>query len=444
MAFYIRKAFKTGPIRFNLSKSGLGLSAGVTGARVGISSRGLYVHGGRHGLYYRKYAGVRGKRSTGHKTVGSKNFDNESNRTPTPADTSVGTFGSTGSVRNTVSVFRDTGVTYPYPIQVPIASETITELADVKIISRPIKILVGTSVLLLMLSMVIEGATLLKTGALALTSSVIFWILWNYYWRSKSIGYLDAVIDALSENNNLPQPREVSIESLPSSWRELLHLNVHAVAGELAINSADIDEMDVMKELDIHYQADSRKVATIRGNLLNSFLDQLIEDHTITFEEEELFRSLISSINMHENTKSSLLQRVEYYGRVREAINRALEPIDVDVPLVRGESAYEVFKSVRMLNERVLHRFQRNSVQYRETGYEVETEGTLMLTDRRIILIGRGSREFRLNKILDITADPEAGVIELTVTDRKNPVVLTAPDILVVAARIEKAQQAIQ
>lgn len=56
MPFYIRKSFGAGPLRLNLSKSGFGLSAGVTGARVGLSSDGrMYVHGGRHGLYYRKY-----------------------------------------------------------------------------------------------------------------------------------------------------------------------------------------------------------------------------------------------------------------------------------------------------------------------------------------------------------------------------------------------------
>jgi len=47
MGFYIRKSFRAGPIRLNLSKSGLGLSAGVTGLRVGTGPRGTYVHGGR-------------------------------------------------------------------------------------------------------------------------------------------------------------------------------------------------------------------------------------------------------------------------------------------------------------------------------------------------------------------------------------------------------------
>ena len=54
MSFYIRKYIKVGPLRFNLSKSGVGVSAGVKGLRLGTGPRGNYVHLGRYGLYYRK------------------------------------------------------------------------------------------------------------------------------------------------------------------------------------------------------------------------------------------------------------------------------------------------------------------------------------------------------------------------------------------------------
>ena len=53
MGFYLRKNVRVGPIRFNLSKSGIGVSAGIKGFRVGSGPRGNYVHMGRGGLYYR-------------------------------------------------------------------------------------------------------------------------------------------------------------------------------------------------------------------------------------------------------------------------------------------------------------------------------------------------------------------------------------------------------
>jgi hypothetical protein len=53
MPFYLKKSVSFGPIRFNLSKSGIGVSAGIKGFRVGSGPRGNYVHVGRGGLYYR-------------------------------------------------------------------------------------------------------------------------------------------------------------------------------------------------------------------------------------------------------------------------------------------------------------------------------------------------------------------------------------------------------
>ena len=54
MSFYLRKSIGVGPLRFNLSKSGVGVSIGVKGFRAGAGPRGNYVHVGRGGVYYRK------------------------------------------------------------------------------------------------------------------------------------------------------------------------------------------------------------------------------------------------------------------------------------------------------------------------------------------------------------------------------------------------------
>lgn len=60
MAWYLRKSVSVGPIRFNLSKSGVGASVGVTGFRIGMRPDGSsYVHAGRHGLYMREELGGR-------------------------------------------------------------------------------------------------------------------------------------------------------------------------------------------------------------------------------------------------------------------------------------------------------------------------------------------------------------------------------------------------
>jgi hypothetical protein len=57
MGWYLRKSLKLGPLRFNLSKSGIGTSIGVKGLRVGTGPKGPYLHGGRGGLYFREQLG---------------------------------------------------------------------------------------------------------------------------------------------------------------------------------------------------------------------------------------------------------------------------------------------------------------------------------------------------------------------------------------------------
>jgi hypothetical protein len=67
MPFFIRKAISVGPFRFNLSKSGIGVSTGIKGLRLSVGPRGNYIFAGRHGLYYRatlpKFSG---QGTTGH------------------------------------------------------------------------------------------------------------------------------------------------------------------------------------------------------------------------------------------------------------------------------------------------------------------------------------------------------------------------------------------
>ena len=60
MGWFFRKSATFGPVRFNFSKSGIGVSSGVRGFRVGLDARGRrYVHAGAHGFYYKKTFGKR-------------------------------------------------------------------------------------------------------------------------------------------------------------------------------------------------------------------------------------------------------------------------------------------------------------------------------------------------------------------------------------------------
>jgi hypothetical protein len=59
MGWFLRKSFRVGPLRLNLSKRGIGASMGVKGARLGVDATGKpYAAGGRYGLYFRERLGA--------------------------------------------------------------------------------------------------------------------------------------------------------------------------------------------------------------------------------------------------------------------------------------------------------------------------------------------------------------------------------------------------
>jgi uncharacterized protein DUF4236 len=66
MSYFFRKSLNFGPIRLNLSKSGVGASAGVKGARLTMTPRGTtYITVGSHGFYYRETLSQRGGGAAG-------------------------------------------------------------------------------------------------------------------------------------------------------------------------------------------------------------------------------------------------------------------------------------------------------------------------------------------------------------------------------------------
>jgi hypothetical protein len=72
MGFFFRKSIGFGPFRLNLSKSGVGVSTGIKGARVWTGPRGTYVQVGRKGFYYRQKLGDFGSHPTPARTVTSE------------------------------------------------------------------------------------------------------------------------------------------------------------------------------------------------------------------------------------------------------------------------------------------------------------------------------------------------------------------------------------
>ncbi|MEI9919066.1 MAG: DUF4236 domain-containing protein [Bacteroidota bacterium] len=94
MGWYVRKSFKLGPLRFNLSNSGVSTSFGVKGARINFSKRGTYVNLGANGIYYRQKINTSGRSRTSNNNQDSNfynnNPDNSFDMTPEDGLTDTG------------------------------------------------------------------------------------------------------------------------------------------------------------------------------------------------------------------------------------------------------------------------------------------------------------------------------------------------------------------
>jgi hypothetical protein len=86
VGLYLRKSVSVGPLRFNFSTSGIGVSAGIPGFRVGTGPRGHYVHMGAGGVYYRATLPQRSGR-------GSSRLPNAPPELRPHADTPIGSVG---------------------------------------------------------------------------------------------------------------------------------------------------------------------------------------------------------------------------------------------------------------------------------------------------------------------------------------------------------------
>lgn len=99
MGWFFRRSAKLGPFRLNFSKSGIGVSAGVKGARVSTGPRGTYVNLGKNGVYYRQKVG--GSYSATSSPVGAAQSGNATGQhvTSLPGNQNYPTFPKHGPPR---------------------------------------------------------------------------------------------------------------------------------------------------------------------------------------------------------------------------------------------------------------------------------------------------------------------------------------------------------
>ncbi len=405
MAFYLRKHFTAGPLRLNLSKSGLGLSAGVTGARLGLGPKGAYVHGGRHGLYYRKYAPKGGGRA------------------------------QSGQKGHEARFFVDTGLTYKTQIE-PKSQEP-----------PPAPVLKGNRGLanLLLVAGIVLAAIwfagregpLLVGGMLFLGGGVML-NMQHQRQRERSEECRQRIASGLKEREAPADLiRQHQACQLKDAYQRWLDFHVFVMFQDAFYEDPDYIMAEELEQLESQLSLPSSLLTRLKAAAFAEFLDELLEDHIISHAEEQQLDLVQRSLRLSDDDIPAERHMIRQLCSFRDIMEAPLEAIDTDVPLKRGEVCYYQTEG-RLLKEKIVRQYQRQGVVHKEIGYDTDMEGRIYLSSDRILIVGRGSRSYDLKRIMDTTLSLEDHTLALVLDGRKNPLFFSTPDLAAFAARLER------
>lgn len=406
MGFYIRKNLMSGPLRLNLSKGGVGFSFGVKGARIGVNRKGTYVHGGRYGAYYRKYMTEDGEEEW------------------------------KGNKRRTVEFFTDTGLTYPRP-DLP-QKPKLPKVKPPPVLRVNPFIKAGLILGPLILLAIFSGFYFLSGIGAVLTA-----IAYPLYFNQKGqINKAKVSLNNLKHHLDQKQPVPTLIKSIKTrklkpkyrQWRDYHFLKA---LNQQFYEDPDYITPDEFREVEKLLHIPKKQKRLVKRHIFSRFLHAVLEDHFISRQEEDKLMEVVDNLNLSLGDIPEEKALIDVMHKLRETISAPLEAVGTSLNLKQGEVCYYITEG-RFLKEKYVDRFKKNGVFYKAKGYELDMEGELYLTDRRLLMVSEGSREYRLNKILDVTLSLEDNSLKLTVDDRKNPVVVTAPAIEVLAGKLER------
>ncbi len=405
MAFYLRKGLNLGPMRLNLSKSGVGVSGGVKGARVGLGPKGPYVHGGRHGMYYRKYA-----------SQGKKGSGRASSRTD-------------GEVR----IFVDTGLTYR-----PDSGAGPASMPDLPLAPRrpPAVAVLFVAAVLLVLGGIGNNDWVLFVPAILLFSGGIFLERRHLKQADLTRKVFREIDRGLDQRVPVPEIMGLLHEAgVQGGWQIWLHYHAFARFLDAYFEDPEYIQPFEVEALEGELSIPARRIRQMKAGAFSDFVEEVVEDHMITSEEEQQLYQLREELRIPDEEVEWELGMIRQLCDLRDAAQAPPEPVEVGIPLKNNETCYFLTEG-RLLKEKILHQYQRDRVRHKEVGYVTDMEGAIYVTDNRLLIVGEGSRSYPRNRILDTTLSLEDHTLQLTLDGRKSPLILSTPDLAKLAGTI--------
>jgi len=424
MGWYLRKSFSSGPVRFNLSKSGMGVSFGVTGARVGIGPRGAYTHLGRHGLYYRSSYSGSGRQWT---PPAALSLQARSSIDDAPGRRSAALFDTpqlhTKNLQMELDLKRSTKRDLVYLLMGLVAFSAAAYVAGDAPRLPPLAwlwVAVGVGLIWLIV-------------ARAASFSFNKWKSTRLYKAMlKTLNEARQRSDDLSSLNTL-----IESSTLQHKYREFAFYRFYRdyVEGLLADAKLTGQEAMELKAIEGLLQLDEQSAKTIKRWGFNKAYLTIIADRRLSQEEDENITRAKDILGLSNDDAREELETLRTLREVRKAQEEPLTPIQADVQLAKSEICYHRTRG-RIVKEHTLRSYQSGGQRYAVKDMGVEKEGDLYLTSARLVLVGAGVTSIKLEKILNVETDIDQNTISLDIDNRKTPLVLSVPDSYVVSAKL--------
>ncbi len=419
MGFYLRKSFSAGPLRLNLSKSGLGLSVGVPGARIGITSTGRgYVHAGRGGLYFRQ--------SLGSASNPSANRLSEA---------------GVSEPEDPFTISGDANVTYP------LASIPSSSLPTLESTLR--RKTLSIAVYLLLPTLAVIGGAILRNQALlspqvrtiatvVLAALLSLWPApmihaWRKNRRGAALG--TRLAERFSTTRELSPTEMAELRSAISdprvtdSDREYYGKTSYLNALETIVTDGRVsdEEKTLLRQISQLCSLTEEFLHESHLNVFRRVYLECVADHELTEEEEDALRHIREELEIDEHAVLPELGFVVHLKQIRSILSGALEPIKPSVSLPEGEVCYYE-GDARLLKIKTVRSFQSAGQRYKVRAPVIEKEGALLITDKRLLLIHDGTTSIPLKKLLHVQLDYDRNLLALTKDGSGSALFITTPD----------------
>jgi len=417
MGVFLRKSFGAGPVRFNISKSGIGVSAGVKGLRTSVGPRGIGISGGRRGVYFRKTLTDGSGRS-----ASSASSEGVASRPVEPAQATPKEKRDAYQAKKAQSPLSPGG---GYPLAI-----TLTVFAAFWLFFA-----------LISLPMVLNGAS--NAGApIFLVLVAAFWFaLAAVAFRKKSekikqFKRHEAALSKLThvEDKALLNELRASFVGLHKATWEGRHRFIYTGIFEAALEDGiDAYEFAWLKELSkvLWVNAPSIHEAMIKERLWETMADR-----SVTETEEADIEELLEICGIGSDALKAERFALKQFIAARPVQEGNLPTIEVQTNLQRNEVCHHQTTG-SILEKRVLRRYTVDGEKQKDEGLVVTKEGTIFVTSKRVLIVGEGTSSIPHDKILDLEIDPDDNVISITKDGRQKPLFLRVDDLIYTGILLE-------